>query len=735
MLNSPITRRAALQNLTSAVAAAATLSLSQSASATAPRVLPAGQLPNDVRLGTLKDLNGDFTWKPSASVAEWEQRAAYLRRQILVACGLWPMPARPEIQATITGKIERDGYTVEKVFFESHPGLYVTGNLYRPVAGEGKKPGVLCPYGHWADGRFHDHGEAKVKQELELKAEMFEVGGRHPVQARCVHLARMGCVVFNYDMLGYADNVVMSYDLIHRFAKQRPEMSAPDHWGLFSAQSELRLLSALGLQTWNSIRALDWLEKLPDVDSSRLAVTGASGGGTQTFMLGAVDPRPIAFFPAVMVSTAMQGGCSCENASLLRVGTGNIEFAALIAPRTLGMSAANDWTKELETKGLPELKQHYQMLGAGDQVSGKYFPYEHNYNHPSRKMMYEIFQKALKLPGSSVVEADFQPLSVKEASVWTAEHPAPPAGDAAELSLLQAFAKEFDEQLAALTPRDPASLTEYRRVVGGGWEAIVGRTLKTAGTVTTRIVSTSEISNGPMHTGVIRNETFGEELPSSSLVPREWNRQVVLWLNDAGHRGLFGAEGQPIPAVHQLLTAGYAVAGVDLLYQGEFLSEGTHSTETRRVNNPREFLGFTTGYNSPLLAQRVHDVLSTIKAIQEHSSQPVGVHLVGTGQSGIIAAVAAAQAGDAIKKLALATNGYRFSTITDIGDPMLLPGAVRYGDVPGVLALRAPFPLLLAGEDAKKLAVVHQAYAVNGQSKNLAVSPTLEDQLVAWLKS
>ena len=96
----------------------------------------------------------------------------------------------------------------------------------------------------------------------------------------------------------------------------------------------------MGLQTWNSIRALDFLLGLPDVDPSAIGVTGASGGGTQTFILGAVDDRPAVAFPAVMVSTAMQGGCVCENCSYLRVGTGNIELAGLFAPKPLAHDRA-----------------------------------------------------------------------------------------------------------------------------------------------------------------------------------------------------------------------------------------------------------------------------------------------------------------------------------------------------------------------------------------------------------
>lgn len=728
----PISRRSAIQVLSASLAAAATLGRESTGCAAPPRALPKGKLPDDVRLGDLKDLNGYFPWTPSATKAEWDQRAEYVRRQLLVACGLWPMPARHAIHATVHGKIERDNYTVEKVSFQSHPGLYVTGSLYRPLQGSGKRPGVLCPHGHWANGRFHDHGEAKVKQELELQAEQFAVGGRHPLQARAVHLARMGCVVFLYDMLGYADNTMLSFDLIHRFGKQRPEMSTPERWGLFSAQSELRLLNALGLQTWNSIRALDWLETLDDVDPQRIAVTGASGGGTQTFMLGAVDPRPVAFFPAVMVSTSMQGGCTCENATYLRVGTGNIEFAAMLAPRTVGLSGANDWTREIETKGLPQLQQHFAMLGVPDKLSCKYFAFEHNYNQTSRAMMYGVFQKALGLDGAAPAERDFVPLTQSEASVWTADHPQPPTGDVAELLALRAFADEFDQQLAALTPKDSASLAEYRTVIGGGWDILIGRDVAATGVVESETLTETQKTGHREYTGLARNKTHHEELPFLSLVPDAWNRKVVLWVTDSGKQGLLDAAGNPIRAVQQHLNAGLSVVGLDLLYQGEFLPPDQVLTESRRVNNPREFLGFTAGYNHPLFSQRVHDVLTAIVGTKTHPAAPEAIFLVGAGGAALYAAAAAAQAGQLVSKLAISTNGYRFGTITDIRDPMLLPGAVRYGDVPGLLALRAPLPLMVTGETAPKLATTAAAYAAAGASGQLKVADAGTD-LAAWL--
>ena len=123
--------------------------------ADAPRVLPQGQLPKDKRLGPLKDLDGYFPFGPSASLDAWKVRAERLRRQLLVATGVWPMPAKTPANAVIHGKVDRDGYTVEKVFLESFPGHFVTGSLYRPKGRTGKLPGVLSPHGHWPNGRFY----------------------------------------------------------------------------------------------------------------------------------------------------------------------------------------------------------------------------------------------------------------------------------------------------------------------------------------------------------------------------------------------------------------------------------------------------------------------------------------------------------------------------------------------------------------------------------------------------
>src|SRR6478672_1188081 len=380
------------------IAIAACLLIASPITAAGSRALPAGVLPNDSRLKPLKDLDGYFPFTPPKSQADWNTRAERVRRQILVAEGLWPMPTKTPLHTVIHGRVERPDYTVEKVYFESAPGFFVTGNLYRPKKITGKVPGVLFAHGHWKDARLSEASDDAVKKEIASGQEKFARGGRSIFQSMCVQLARMGCIVWQWDMLSDSDSIQFSPGVIHGFAKQRPEMNSTENWGLYSPQAEAHLQSVMGLHTWNAVRSLDFLLSLPEVDHDRIAMTGASGGGTQTMILSAIDRRVRLSFPAMMVSTAMQGGCTCENASLLRVDTGNVEFAALFAPKPLGMTTANDWTKQMPTKGFPELQKHWAMMGAPKNVSlMPALHFGHNYNQVSRTAMYNWMNRNFDL--------------------------------------------------------------------------------------------------------------------------------------------------------------------------------------------------------------------------------------------------------------------------------------------------------------------------------------------------
>ncbi|MDA1017774.1 MAG: acetylxylan esterase, partial [Planctomycetota bacterium] len=627
------------------------------------RVYAAGKLPNDSRLKPQKHLNDYFPFHVPASKADWEIRAAKLRRQVLVATDLWPLPERSPLNPVIHGKVQRPGFTVEKVYFEASPNHFVTGLLFRPDDGKtGKRPAVLCPHGH--GGRLQDYGVGNMDKLIESGGEKFKKSGRYPKLARCAQLARMGCVVFIFDMLGYADSTQISSQLAHRFGKQRPEFDTKESWGLFSTQAELRLQSIMGIQTWNSVRCLDFLASLPDVDGSRIAVTGGSGGGTQTILLCAIDPRPIAAFPQGMVSTSMQGGCTCENCSLLRVGTGNVELAGLFAPKPQAMTAANDWTKGMMTKGYPSLRTLYSLYGKpGNVLCVEQLHFPHNYNYVTRAIMYSWFNKHMKLgQPEPIVEPDYEPLTAEEYTVWNAKHPKPAGGDDYERKLLKDMDAQSNAQLAAVHPKDKSSLAAYREVVGGAVQALIGRGMPKGSDIQRTKVDKAKANGYIYFEDILRLTPVGEEIPVISLFPlgTAWNGQVVIWIDGAGKQGLFNGEGQLASQVRRLIDGGFSVVGADLLYQGEFLAGGEPLKLTPKVANTREYAGYTLGYNHSVFASRVHDILTLISFVKHDDHAAKQIHLVGTNGAGAVAAVARAIAGGTIRRAAIDTKGFRF---------------------------------------------------------------------------
>jgi len=705
-----------------------------------PRVLPEGQMPNDQRLEPPKDLNGYFPFIVPKTKEAWETRAAKLRRRVLVATGLWPMPEKTPLNPVIYGRVDREGFTVEKVYFESCPNHYVTGLLFRPKGKTGRLPAVLCPHGH--GGRLQDYGEKKIRSLLVPGAERFEASGRYPKLARCAGLARMGCVTFIYDMIGYADSVQLSRQLAHGFKKQRPEFDTKESWGFFSTQAELRLQSIMGLQTWNSVRGLDFLCSLPDVDPQRIGVTGGSGGGTQTILLGAIDPRPVVAFPQGMVSTAMQGGCTCENCCLLRVGTGNVELTALFAPKPQGMTAANDWTKEMMTKGYPELQQVYQLVGAKDNVvcaAQLHFP--HNYNYVTRALMYSWFNKYLKLGlPEPIVEEDYPPLTPDEYTVWDDQHPRPAGGDEYERALTKWMDEQSGRQIAALTPKDAGSLAKYREIVGGAFDTIIGRSLSEVGEIEHERVGEQDRGDYVLSKELVRVKQHGEELPVVRLCPKdaERNERVVIWIDGAGKGGVFADDGSPRQEIARLLAGGASIVSADLSHQGEFLADGKPLPQAPVVKNPREFAGYTFGYNHTLFAQRAHDVLSLIASVRSGEDAPQRVDLVGVGGAGPCVAAALALAGTAVERAAVDTCGFRFVDLTSYRDANFSPGPVKYGDLPALLALSTPQKLWLAGEE-KLPDIVAAAYHVDGRGDRVTLFSGDQNDVAAaaveWLRA
>jgi dienelactone hydrolase len=312
----------------------------------------------DIRNTYVPDTNTHFTMPAYRTLAEWEAHKQKLRDQILFAAGLVPFPEKNPLHPVIFGRIEREGYSVEKVYIETLPGYYLSGNLYRPRGQSAKSPGVLVAHGHWDYGR--------------LENQVLNSG-----QKRAANLALQGYVAFSYDMVGYNDT-----------------MQTPHDFG--GPREQLWSFGPMGLQLWNSMRALDFLQSLPGVDPERIAMTGESGGGTQTFLLTAVDDRVKYSAPVNMISAIMQGGSPCENGPGLRLDTFNVEIGAMMAPRPMLMIAATgDWTKNTPREEYPAVRSIYELYDRAANVETVQMDAPHNYNQASREAMYSFFDNRI----------------------------------------------------------------------------------------------------------------------------------------------------------------------------------------------------------------------------------------------------------------------------------------------------------------------------------------------------
>lgn len=314
-------------------------------------------------------------WASYGGLTGWEKRKTLLRDNILRQMKLLPFPKLTPLAPIVTNKRIYDGYSVENVALEVLPGVYLSGSLYKPTKKSRKYPAMLSPHGH-----FYNKIDKMILNERGRY--------REDQQYRCAVLAQMGAYVFSYDMFGWGESDLQ-----------------------FPHKENHRTGLALTMQTWNSMRVIDFLCSLPEVDQSRIGITGASGGGTQTLLAAALDDRISLSIPVVMTSSHFFGGCPCESGLPIHIvphgiNSNNAEIAAMMAPKPqLLISDGKDWTVTTPDIEMPYLKKVYALFNKENEVQNVHLPDDdHDYGINKRLPMYHFVAQHFKMDISRVCD-------------------------------------------------------------------------------------------------------------------------------------------------------------------------------------------------------------------------------------------------------------------------------------------------------------------------------------------
>ena len=648
---------------------------------------------SDSRAQTVRDTDTVFTMPEFDSLEDWEAYAAKLRKRILISCGLLPLPERTSLNAQITDRVEHEDYSVEKVRFEARPGFLVTGNLYRPV-GKGPFPGVVCPHGHWERGRI-------------------ESGERGSVPGRCITLARMGIVAFSYDMIGYNDSLQFKHN-----------------WG--GDLEKLWGIHPFAMQLWSSIRAVDFIEGLPDVDPERIGCTGASGGGTQTFALMAIDPRIKVAAPVNMISCSMQGGCLCENAPILRLGNSNMEIGALMAPRPLLMvSATGDWTRETPRVEFPAIRSIYKLYGAEDKIESVQVDANHNYNQSSREAMYRFFGKWL-LGDDAKWAAYSEPAFTVESDEALRVFPDGKLPEGLPISdqIIAEIIKQDRAKWRAILPKSPAEDEAFRRQYGDALALTMGATLPAANDLEPERPSFVERKDkGYVVEGwVLKRRGAGDAVPAILYRPCDPTPcDAVLIVHGEGKAALADtASGGPGPLVAGLLAEGRAVMTIDAFLLGEHNAPQAR-TKRREGKFPDTFLPTDGAY-------RVQDILTALGYLRFRRDLTDEIDVVGLGEGGLWTLFASAMDGQTRTTV---IDAHQFDSDSDAAweGAFYVPCIRSVGDIETAATLLAPRRLqVFNAAPTFEKSVAARYNAVKADAMAIQAGPMETDALLGVLR-
>lgn len=527
--------------------------------------------------------------KRNAALAKLTTPAAIRERQTWVRETFWRlvggMPGRTPLNIKTTGSFERAGYKVEKLVYESQPGLHIPANLYIPKAHKPPYPGVLFQLGHSLNGKAAE-----------------------PYQKCCQGLAQLGYLVLAFDTMGQGERTYYPQPggVLTRLGSADEEHTKPGKQMLLFGDTSTRM------QTWDAVRSLDVLASHPLVDAKRLASTGQSGGGTLTMFLMAVDDR----LAAAAISCGNTENFACEDfnppgsvddAEQNFVGSGPLGFDRWdtlypLAPKPVLVAvSARDffgtYSPSYLTSGRREfgqLQRIYRVLGRENNLQWYETPVPHALSHDLRLQVYNFFEKHLRASNNPVAEPPVKPETDEQLYVGPTGNVVRDFQSKTPLSLAR-------ERRISTDATNVSSLIQAEMPQRSIAPAVLGRA---RGEVDA--IQTVEIAVAP-----------DVWLPGYLFLPSARPRSIIVPLEPRGRNGRW-REGD---LYHKLAAAGHLVAAFDVRGIGDLWPEmGRGNPFYARSHNEEDTYAWASLIlGRPLIGQRVSDILAIAQGMRNHT--------------------------------------------------------------------------------------------------------------------
>ncbi|MCL5105106.1 MAG: prolyl oligopeptidase family serine peptidase [Armatimonadetes bacterium] len=621
---------------------------------------------------------------PAKTLNDWKARREYVRKLDLQLLGLDPMPERVPLDVHYGGSLDREGYIVKRVYWQTWPGIYGSGYLYLPKT-PGKHPAILNPVGHWAN---------YTKNEVP--------------QTRCIALAKRGYVA-------------LAIDLIH----------VPTDSYLIGASSP-------GIRLWTNIRAVDFLQSLPEVDADKIGCTGASGGGQQTLHMMVADDRIKAAVPAVgvwywrrLMEPVYIYQCLCAFDPCALGYFDQADMCAVYAPKpALFLTVSGDWEANFHNEEYKDFRRIWELYGAADRVDCLEFDCGHEYNRSMREAMYAWFDKWLKgidYPNRAV-EPDVKTETVETLNALDApvESSLVTAAKEVEAWTYQGHTKFYKEKFQFKNPeiKDLSGLKQYQEGLRKklldllAYVPAKGRVVRT--------LQPAEIAGMQAERFIVQSE--GEiQVPALLFRPKGTGpAQLVIMLHPGGKQAIVKDYADQISS---LVSRGVAVLLPDLRLMGELnLTNWEQNFWGRSQKGSWDFV--TLIWGRPDAGMALTDLRACLEALAGRNDLSTNkVKLVGLGNAGstalFLAALEPRIEATVIENIgktyaepgsAVTRRGYRDDGMM----PPLIFNILRVGDLPQVAAAVAPRRLVI-GAAGSRFGFSQDAYAVYGAGSKLDV--------------